>query len=134
MSQPLLECRLAEKCVSGGRQRLVLPHHVTVCVLLFLMGTVVPFTSGGDTREPMSNEWRLFDVLAAAPRSERPPRKTHDRQVCTATFGIVGAVEHCTEFDPILVHRASVGCVAQDFRRRGRDRHEYLSVIAHTAQ
>ena len=64
MSQPLLECRLAEKCVSGGRQRLVLPHHVTVCVLQSLMGTVVTSTSGGYTRELMSTEWWLLDLMS----------------------------------------------------------------------
>ena len=53
-------------------------------------GTTVACSSSGITREFMSNESCLLDLLAE-----------HKR-------GILGAVGHCEEFDPVLVHRAKM--------------------------
>ena len=155
-------------------------------------GTNVACSSGGITRELMSNESRLLDFLAAARNSNgNLQRKTIAKGVRQHKCGILGAVGHCEEFDPILVHRAKMeekdfvdktgaydvvprsdagkkGCrairtrwvtvnkgsddnpqmcarwVAQKFRGRCGDKHEYFSetpdlalvkaVIAHAAR
>ena len=57
----------------------------------------------------MSNEPRLLDLLAAA-RSNHSSlqRKTIGKCVQQHKRGILGAVGHCEEFDPVLVHRAKM--------------------------
>ena len=155
-------------------------------------GTLVACSSIEITRELMSNESRLLDFLAAARNSNgNLQRKTIAKGVRQHKRGILGAVGHCEEFDPILVHRAKMeekdfadkmgvhdvvprsdaakkGCrvirtrwvtvnkgsddnpqirsrwVAQEFRGRCGDKHEYFSetpdlalvkaVIAHAAR
>ena len=155
-------------------------------------GTTVACSSGGTTRELMSNESRLLDLLAAARNSNGGlQRKTIAKCVRQHRCGALGLVGHCEEFDPVLVHRAKMeekdfvdkmevydivlrsdaakkGCrvirtrwvmankgsddnpqirarwVAQEFRGRCGDKHEYSSetpdlalvkaVIAHAAR
>ena len=140
----------------------------------------------------MSNESCFLDLLAAARGGDGSlQRKTIGKCVRQHKRGILGAVGHCEEFDPVLAHRAKVeekdfidkmgvydvvprsaaaekGCrvirtrwvtankksddapqlrarwVAQEFRGRCDDKHEYFSerpdlalikaVIAHAAR
>ena len=57
----------------------------------------------------MSNEPRLLDVLAAARNSNgNLERKTIAKFVRQHKCGILGAVGHCEESDPALVHRAKM--------------------------
>ena len=66
-------------------------------------------SSGGATRELMSNESNLLDFLAAARNSNgKLQRKTIGKCVRQHQRGIVEAVEHCKEFDPVLVLRAKM--------------------------
>ena len=155
-------------------------------------GTTVVCSSGGVAKELTSNESRLLDFLAAARNSNgNLQRKTIAKYVRQHKCRILGAVGHCEEFDPTLVHRATMeekdfinkmgvydvvprsdaaekGCrvvrtrrvtvnngsdnapqlrarwVAQEFRGRCGDKHEYFSetsdlalvkaVIAHAAR
>ena len=156
-------------------------------------GTTVACSSGGATKELMSNEPRLPGFLAASRTSNgNLQRKTIAKCVRQHKCGILGAVGHCEEFDPVLVHRAKMeekdfivdkmgvhgvvprstaaekGCrvirtrwvtvnkgsdvapelragwVAQEFRGRCGDKHEYFpetldlalvkAVIAHAAR
>ena len=72
-------------------------------------GTAVACSSGEITREIMSNESRLLDFLAAARNGNgNLQRKTIAKCVRQHKRGILGAVRHCEEFDPILVHRAKM--------------------------
>ena len=71
-------------------------------------GTTVACSSGAATRELMSNEPRLLDVLAAARNSNGNLRRTTAKCVRQHKCGILGAVGHCDEFDPVLVHRAKM--------------------------
>ena len=72
-------------------------------------GTTVGCSSGGATKELMSNEPRLLDFLAAArKRNGNLLRKTIGKCVRQHKRGILGAVGHCEEFDPVLVHRAKM--------------------------
>ena len=155
-------------------------------------GTTVACSSGGTMRELMWNEWCLLDLLAAARKSNGTlHRKTIAKCVRQHKCDILGAVGHCEEFHPALVHRAKMeekdfidktgvydvvpqsdasenGCrvirtrwvtvnrmsddapqlrarwIAQEFRGRCGDKHEYFSetpdlalvkaVIAHAAR
>ena len=152
-------------------------------------GTTVASSSSGTTRELMSNESCLLDLLAAARNGNgNLQKKTIGNCVRQHKCGILGAVGHCEEFDPVLVHRAKMeekdftdkmgvydlvprsdaaekchvirtrwvnkgsddapqlraGWVAQAFRGRCGDKHEYFSetpdlalvkaVIAHAAR
>ena len=72
-------------------------------------GTTVACSSGGATRKLMSNESRLLDFLAAARnRNGNLQRKIIAECVRQHKCGILGAVRHCEEFDPVLVHRAKM--------------------------
>ena len=72
-------------------------------------GTTVACSSGGTTREFMSNESCLLDLLAAARNGNgNLQRKTNGKCVRQHKRGILGAVGHCEEFDPVLVHRAKM--------------------------
>ena len=72
-------------------------------------GTTFACSSGGATRELMSNESRLLDFLAAARNSNgNLQRKTIAKCVRQHKCGFLGAVGHCEEFDPVLVHRAKM--------------------------
>ena len=72
-------------------------------------GTIVVRSSGGITRDLMSNESGLLDFLAAARNSNgNLQRKTIAKCVRQHKRGILGAVGHCEVFDPILVHRAKM--------------------------
>ena len=138
-------------------------------------GTTVACSSSGLTREFMTNESCLLDLLAAARSGNGSlQRKTIGKCVQQHKRGILGAVGHCEEFDPVLVHSAKMeekdfivkmgvydvvprsaaaekGCrvirtrwvtvnkgsddapqlrarwVAQEFRGRCGDKHEYFS-------
>ena len=71
-------------------------------------GTTVACSSGETTRELMSNESRLLDVLAAARnRNGDLQWKTIVKCVRQHKCGVLGAVGNCEEFDPVLVHRAN---------------------------
>ena len=132
-------------------------------------------SSSGTTRELMSNESCLLDVLAVARCGNgNLQRKNIGKFVRQHERDILGAVGHCEEFDPVLVHGAKMeekdfvdkmgvydvvprsaaaekGCcvirtrcvtvnklsddalqlragwVAQEFRCRCADKHEYFS-------
>ena len=57
----------------------------------------------------MSNESRLLDFLAVARNSNgNLQKKTIAKCVRQHKCGILGAVGHCEEFDPVLVHRAKM--------------------------
>ena len=57
----------------------------------------------------MSNESCLLDLLAAARNGNgNLQRKTIGKCVRQHKRGILGAVGHCEEFDPVLVHRAKM--------------------------
>ena len=72
-------------------------------------GTTVACSNTGTTRELMSNESCLLDLLAAARNSNgNLQRKTIAKCVRQHKRGILGAVGHCEEFDPVLVHRAKM--------------------------
>ena len=72
-------------------------------------GTTVACSSSGTTRELMSNESCLLDLLAAARNGNgNLQRKTIGKYVREHKRGILGAVGHCEEFDPVLVHRAKM--------------------------
>ena len=72
-------------------------------------GTTAACSSGGATREPMSNESRLLDLLAAARDSHGGLQKrTIAKCVRQYTCGTLGVVGHCEEFDPVLVRRAKM--------------------------
>ena len=72
-------------------------------------GPTVVCSSGGVAKELMSNESRLLDLLAAARDSEgNLRRKTIAKCVRQHKCGVLGAVGHCEEFDPALVHRAKM--------------------------
>ena len=63
----------------------------------------------GTTRELMSNESCLVDILAAARNGNgNLQRKNIGKCVRQHKRGILGAVGHCEEFDPVLVHRAKM--------------------------
>ena len=144
-------------------------------------GTIVACSSGGTTKELMSNESCLLDLLGAG----NLQRKNIGKCVRQHRRGILGAVGHCEEFDPakmeekdfidtmgvydvvprsdaaekgcrvirtrwVTVNKGSVDApqlrarwVAQEFRGRCGDKHEYFStpdlalvkpVIAHAAR
>ena len=79
------------------------------CVPLAPDGTTVACSSGGTTRELISHESRFLDFLAAARDSDgNLQRKTIAKCVRQHKCGILGAVGHCEEFDPVLVHRAKM--------------------------
>ena len=70
-------------------------------------GTTVACSSGGATKELMSNGPRLLDFLAAARNSNgNLQRKTIAKCVRQHECGILGAVGHSEEFDPALLCRA----------------------------
>ena len=72
-------------------------------------GTTVACSSGGPTKELMSNEPRLPDFLAAARNGNgNLQRKTIAKCVRQHKCGILGAVGHCEKFDQALVHRAKM--------------------------
>ena len=72
-------------------------------------GTTVACSIGGTTREYMSNESCLLDLLAAARNGNgNLQRKTIGKCVRQHERGILGAVGQCEEFDPVLVHRAKM--------------------------
>ena len=72
-------------------------------------GTTVACSSSGTTRELMSNESCLLDLLAAARSGNGGlQRETIGKCVQPHKRGILGAVGHCEEFDPVLVHRAKM--------------------------
>ena len=57
----------------------------------------------------MSNESCLLDLLAAARNGNgNLQRKTIGKCARLHKCGILGAVGHCEEFDPALVHRAKM--------------------------
>ena len=57
----------------------------------------------------MSNESCLLDLLAAARNGNGSlQRKTIGKFAHQPRRGILGAVGHCEEFDPVVVHRAKV--------------------------
>ena len=63
-------------------------------------GTNVACSSGETTRELVSNESRLLDVLAAA-RNRNGDWKTTVKCVRQHKCGVLGAVGNCEEFDPV---------------------------------
>ena len=72
-------------------------------------GTTVACSSSGTTRELMSNESCLLDLLAAGRNGHGNLQRKNHREVRSSTQrGIFGAVGHCEEFDPVLVHRAKM--------------------------
>ena len=72
-------------------------------------GTTVACSSIGTIRELMSNESCLLDLLAAARNGNGGlERKTIGKCARQHIRGILGAVGHCEEFDPVLVHRAKM--------------------------
>ena len=72
-------------------------------------GTTVACSSGGATKELMSNESCLLDLLAVARNGNgNLQKKTIAKCVRQHKCGILVAVGHCEEFDPALVHRANV--------------------------
>ena len=72
-------------------------------------GSTVACSSGGTTREVMSNESCLLDLLAAARSGNgNLQRKNIGKCVRQHIRGILGAVGHCEEFDPAFVHRAKM--------------------------
>ena len=72
-------------------------------------GTTVACSSSGVTKEFMSNESCLLDLLAAARSGNGSlQRKTIGKCARQHKRGIFGAVGHCEEFDPALVHRAKM--------------------------
>ena len=72
-------------------------------------GTTVACFSGRATKEFMSTEARLFDFLAAACNSSgNSLRKTIAKCARQPKRGILEAVGHCEEFDPAVVHRATM--------------------------
>ena len=72
-------------------------------------GTTVVCSSGETTRKLMSKESRLLDFFAAAWNSDGGlQRKTFGKCVRQHKSGNLSAVEHCEEFDPVLVHRAKM--------------------------
>ena len=72
-------------------------------------GTTVACSSGGTTRELMSNASRLLDFLAAARDGDgNLQRKTIVKCVRQHKCGILGAVGQREEFDPVLVRRAKM--------------------------
>ena len=72
-------------------------------------GTTLACSSGGATKELVSNEPRLLDFPAAARNSNgNLQRNTIGKCVRQHKRGILGAVGHCEEFDPCLVHRAKM--------------------------
>ena len=71
-------------------------------------GTTVVCSSNGTTRELMSNESCLLDLLAAARNGNGNLQRKTRKCVRQHKRGILGAVGHCEEFDPVLVHRAKM--------------------------
>ena len=72
-------------------------------------GTTGACSSSRATRELMSKESCLLDLLAAARNGNGfLQRKTIGKCVCQHKRGILGAVVHFEEFDPVLVHRAKM--------------------------
>ena len=72
-------------------------------------GTTVGCSSGGTSREFMSNESCLLDLLAAARNGNgNLQRKTIGKCIRQHKRGILEAVGHCEEFDPVLGHRAKM--------------------------
>ena len=72
-------------------------------------GTTVACSSSGITTEFISNESCFLDLLAAARSGNGSlQRKTIGKCVQQHKRGILGAVGHCEEFDPVLVHRAKM--------------------------
>ena len=72
-------------------------------------GTTVACSSNGTVRELMSNESCPLDLLAAACNGNGSlKRKTIGKCAHQHKRGILGAVGHCDEFDPVLVHRAKM--------------------------
>ena len=72
-------------------------------------GTTVACSSSGTTRELMSNESCLLDLLAAARGGDGSlQRKTIGKCARQHKRGVLGAVGHCEEFDPVLVQRAKL--------------------------
>ena len=72
-------------------------------------GTVVACSSAETTKELMSNESRLLDVLAAARnRNGDLQWKTIAKCVRQHKCGVLRAVGNCEGFDPVLVHRAKM--------------------------
>ena len=72
-------------------------------------GTTVACSSSGTIRELMSNESCLLDLLDAARNGNGSlQRKTIGKCARQRKRGVLGAVEHCEEFDPVLVHRAKM--------------------------
>ena len=72
-------------------------------------GTTVACSSSGTTRELVSNQSCPLDLLAAARNGNgNLQRKTIGKCVRQHKRGILGAVGHCDEFDPVLVHRAKM--------------------------
>ena len=70
-------------------------------------GTTVACSSGGATKELMSNEPRLFDFPAAARNCNgNLQRKTIEKFV--RQHKMWWAVGHCEVFDPVLLHRAKM--------------------------
>ena len=71
--------------------------------------TTVACSVFGTTRELMSNESCLLCLLAAARNGNgNLHRKTIWKCVRQHKRGILRAVGHCEEFDPVLVHRAKM--------------------------
>ena len=93
---------LARLCPSGD------DCQVTNCALVWLRWVrllLAPVVE--TTRELMSNESCLLDLLVAARNgNDNLQRKTVEKCVGQHKRGILGAVGHCEEFDPVLVHRA----------------------------
>ena len=82
---------------------------MTACTLWGSDGTTVTCTSGGATKELMSIESRLLDLLAAArDHNGRLQVRTMAKCVRQHKCGSLDAVGHCEEFDPVLVHRAKM--------------------------
>ena len=72
-------------------------------------GAVVTCPTGGVTRELMSNESRLLDLLAAARSHDgHLERRTIAKCVRRHGCGVVGAVDNYTQFDPDVVHWAKM--------------------------
>ena len=72
-------------------------------------GTTVACSSCGTTRELMSNESCLLDLLLAARNGNgNMQMKTIGKCVRQHKRGIQGAVGDCEEFDPVWVHRGKM--------------------------
>ena len=72
-------------------------------------GTAVACSSSGTAREFVSNESCLLDLLAGARDGNgNLQRKTIGKCAREHKRGILEAVGHCEEFDPVLVQRAKM--------------------------